>query len=147
MHKKVSQILKFVDSPKKQKSKYLENKTFFSWNKKKISHYILRTTNSDVYRAFLHRPVHTSNSQRHHHSWCREDTFSKLMSGDALKMHSLTLSGLRFLWTFLKLLKFALWSTLPRGWFLKNSYIHKQNMYGYKFVGTGKWSELKLCRK
>ena len=93
---------------------------------------------SDVSRVFLGRPVHIWNAQRHHHGCCRAYTLSKL-SPNALKMHSKALSALRFLCkTFSKLLKFVLRSILSLGWFLRNSHIQKQNLYGYKHMRGAK---------
>ena len=50
---------------------------------------------SDVSRV-LGRPIHTSNPRRGHHDWHQEGNFSKFVPPDAQKMHSLTLSVLRF---------------------------------------------------
>ena len=70
----------------------------------------------------------------------------KIVPPYALKMHFLTLSLLRFFCkTFSELLKLTLRSTISRGWFLKNSYIHKQNLYGYQLVRAAKQPELKRC--
>ena len=75
---------------------------------------------SDVSRVFSGSPVHTSNQQRCHHGWSQAEKFSKFV-----------LSGT------LKILK----------WFLKNSYVHMKNLYGYKLVRAVKRSELKRCNK
>ena len=50
---------------------------------------------TDVSRVFWGRPVHTSNPRRCH-DWLRMGNVSKFVPPDALKMHSLTLSVLRF---------------------------------------------------
>ena len=77
------------------------------------------------------------------HSWCWVGIFSKFVPPNALKM---VLSVLKFLCKlFSKLLKFTLRNTCPRGWYLKNSWIHKQNLYGYKLVRAVKQSELRRC--
>ena len=100
------------------------------------------------YWVFLGRLVHTSSPWRHHHGWSQAGTFSKFVPPNALKIHFLALSVLKFLCkTFPKLLKFTLWNTLPLGWLLKNSYIHKQNLYRYKLARAAKQSEMKKCCK
>ena len=50
---------------------------------------------------FLGRPVHPLNPHRCHYGWRLVDEKSKFVSPDTLKMHSLTLSALRFLCDFL----------------------------------------------
>ena len=88
---------------------------------------------SDVSRVFLGRPVHTSNARSRQDGWRWAECFSKLVPPETLKKHSLALSTLKFLCkTFPKLLKLSLQKTLFRGWFLKNSYIRINILYGYK---------------
>ena len=71
---------------------------------------------SVVSRTFLGRLVHTLNPQRRHHSWHQAQKFSKFVPPNILKMQSLALSVLRFLYkTFSKLLKLTLKKTHFRG--------------------------------
>ena len=80
---------------------------------------------------FFGRPLHTLNPRSSHHGWRRPDKFSKFLPSDALKMHCLSLSILRFpCKTFSKLPKF----TLRNIWFLKNSYIQINDFQGIKLV-------------
>ena len=53
--------------------------------------------NSDIFRVFLSRVIHTSNSQSCYHGWCQMSKFSKFVLPDTLKMYSLALYVLRFL--------------------------------------------------
>ena len=96
-------------------------------------------------QSFLGRPVYRPNSRKRNHGWRWKEKFSKFVPPDALKMHSLVLSVLRFpCKTFSKLPKFTLRNTLLREWFLKNSYIQKK-LYGYKLERATKRSEQKRC--
>ena len=51
---------------------------------------------SDISRAFLGRPVHTSNPWSCPHGWCRLGKFSEYVPPDVQKTHSLVLPSLRF---------------------------------------------------
>ena len=84
------------------------------------------------------------NPSSHHHGWHQLKSFSKFAPPDALKIHSLALSTLRFL-AFSNLCLHN--KTLFCGWFLKNSYIQTKNWYGYKLVRAVKQSKLKTCSK
>ena len=78
-------------------------------------YFIAPITSIDVSRVFLSRPVHTSNPRRQYHGWRQTGKFSKFVPPNALKMHSLALSVLRFLCKpFSKLLKLALRKALFR---------------------------------
>ena len=93
--------------------------------------YVLSVTYPEF---FWGRPVHTWNSP----PWLAPRVkFSKVAP---LKMHSLPLSVLRFHWKWFSKLFFFLVE-----WFLKNSYIHTQKLYGYKPVRAAKRSELNRC--
>ena len=114
--------------------KYYVNKEKSTFRKK--CHDFLSATVAKLFKhqwciqSFSGRSVHISNPRRHYHDWRRGGTFSKFLPLNALKMYYLALSVLRFFCkTFCKLLKFIFQNTLPRGWFLKNLYIHKQNLY------------------
>ena len=50
----------------------------------------------DISRVFLAKLGYAANSQRCHQEWHQAGKFSKFVSLDVLKMHSLTLSVLRF---------------------------------------------------
>ena len=68
----------------------------------------------------------------------------KTVPPNALKMHSVAVSTLKFICkTFSKLIKFALQNTIPLRWLLKNSYIQKQNFYVHKVVRAAKKQNLK----
>ena len=62
----------------------------------KLSFNKVITQTSDVSRVFVGKPVHSPNPRTHLHGWIRAEKFSKCVSPDALKMHSLVLSVLRF---------------------------------------------------
>ena len=99
-------------------------------------------------QSFLGRPVHTLNPWRHHHDWSWAGKFSKFVPPDALNVHYLVLSVLRF---FVKAFPNYLslhWKTVFfRDDLLKDSYIQMKNCYGYKLVRAVKISELKKSSK
>ena len=91
--------------------------SYFLWCPQKI------TNVSEVSRVFLGRLEHTLNPWQLHHVLHQAEKF-KFVTPNALKMHSLALSVLRFLCkTFSKLIKFTLRNTLLCGWLFKKSYI------------------------
>ena len=96
----------------------------------------VKAYSSDISRVFLGRPIHTLNPWRHHHGWCWAGILFQHCASKCFLCK-----------TFSKLCKFRLQNALPCGWFLKNSYIHKQNLYVYKLVRAPKWSELQRCNK
>ena len=88
------------------------------------------------------------NYRWRNYGWHRTCKFPKFVLPAALKLHSLALLDPRFLCkAFSKLLKFTLRINVLRVWFLRNSYIHRKYLYGYKIVKAANGYDLKMCSK
>ena len=99
-------------------------------------------------QSFLGRQVHTLNPCRHHHDWSSAGKFSKFVPPDALNVHYLVLSVLRFfVKPFPNYLSLHWKIVFFRDDLLKDSYIQMKICYGYKLVRAAKISELKKSTK